>query len=242
MITHLTEKLALTAVVAAGVTAVVNAAMLPESQMFGHTLLGGSDPSEVALTFDDGPNDRATPALLDLLARHGARATFFMVGQHVRARPDLARAVHAAGHLVANHTMTHPWLMLKPERVIREELRGCNEALEDALGERVKFFRAPHGARRPAVLRIARELGLASVQWNAMGYDWEPIGAEKIVANISTGLHRAARRGTGANILLHDGDGERMGADRRETLRATELLLQRFATQGKRVVTLDAWG
>jgi peptidoglycan/xylan/chitin deacetylase (PgdA/CDA1 family) len=97
------------------------AALSPGSQLFGHTLIAGYDPNQVALTYDDGPNDHATSALLDLLAAHNARATFFMLGKYVRQRKDLVRRVHAAGHLIGNHTETHPWLHRQSDRVIREE-------------------------------------------------------------------------------------------------------------------------
>jgi peptidoglycan/xylan/chitin deacetylase (PgdA/CDA1 family) len=218
------------------------AALSPASQLFGRTLIAGNDPNEVALTFDDGPNDNATDALLDILARHNARATFFLIGQFVRRRPEIVRRVHAAGHLLGNHTETHPWLHLKPERVIREELRMCSEAIEDATGSPVRYFRPPHGARRPAVLRAAAAFGMKTVQWNAMGHDWQPIGPDRIFANIASARNKARGRGEGANILLHDGHDVTMGSDRRDTLLVTQRLLEQFAHDGVRTVAVDAWG
>jgi peptidoglycan/xylan/chitin deacetylase (PgdA/CDA1 family) len=229
------------AAVAAG-GALTYAALSPGSQLFGQTVVAGNDPNEAALTFDDGPNDNATDALLEILARHNARATFFLIGQFVRQRPEIVRRVQAAGHLLGNHTQTHPWLQLKPERVIREELRTCSEAIEDAVGAPVRYFRPPHGARRPAVLRVAAELGMKTVQWNAMGHDWEPIGAGRMLEHVEQGRARARARGKGANILLHDGHDVRMGSDRADTLHVTEQLLERFAREGVHTVTVDAWG
>ena len=243
MILSYTTDVTLGAAAVAGATyALANAALRPGSQLFGSTLVAGRSPQEVALTYDDGPNDAATGELLDLLERHNARATFFMIGRFVRQRPEIVRAVQAAGHLIGNHTDTHPWLAWQSARVIREELRTCNEALEDALGAPVRYFRPPHGARRPAVMRIARELDLTTVQWNVMGFDWEPIGADGIVRHVDRGLARVQRRGVGANILLHDGYDQAMGTDRSATVRATQTLLERFSREGKRVVTVDAWG
>jgi peptidoglycan/xylan/chitin deacetylase (PgdA/CDA1 family) len=242
----ISEELAMGGVAVAAAVAVAGtltfAALSASSQLFGHTLIAGRDPDELALTFDDGPNDNATPQLLDLLAGANVRATFFMLGKYVRQRPELVRRVHAAGHLIGNHTETHPWLHLKPVRVIREEIRACNHALEDVLGAPLRYFRPPHGARRPAVLQVARELGLETVQWNAVGHDWMPIGAARILADIEAGLARARRRGMGGNILLHDGSDRGMGANRADTLAATALLLQRSASDGSRLVTVDAWG
>ncbi len=217
------------------------AALTPESQFLGRTLVAGRDPDEVALTYDDGPNDAATPRLLEILDRAGVKATFFMIGRFVRQRPNLVREVAAAGHLVGNHTMTHPWLPTKTGSFIREELRGCQEALEDTLGAPVRYFRSPHGARRPAVLRAAAELGLTPVQWNITGRDWQPIGESGILSVVEQGLRRAERKGRGSNVLLHDGFDQRMGTDRTDTLNATARLLTQFAAEGKRMVTVDAW-
>jgi peptidoglycan/xylan/chitin deacetylase (PgdA/CDA1 family) len=230
------------AALAAAGGALTYATLSAGSQLFGRTVIAGNDPLEVALTYDDGPNDNATEALLELLAQHEARATFFLIGQFVRQRPEIARRVHAAGHLIANHTETHPWLHLKPEQVIRAELRACSEAIEDATGVGVGYFRPPHGARRPAVLRVAAELGMKTVQWNAMGHDWQPIGAERIYENIERARAKARRRGVGTNILLHDGHDVRMGSDRADTLKVTERLLKQFVREGVRTVTVDAWG
>ena len=218
------------------------AALSPGSQLFGSTIIAGNNPNEVALTYDDGPNDAATDELLDILALHNARATFFMIGRFVRQKPELARRVHAAGHLIGNHTQTHPWLSFQPARVIREELRACNQALEDALGAPVHYLRPPHGARRPELFRAAAEQGLKLVQWNAMGWDWKPIASERIQRNVERGWRRAQRRCVGTNILLHDGHDRGMSANRAGTLQATGQLLQRFAREGVSTVTVDAWG
>lgn len=225
----------------AAAAVIADGALRPQSQTFGRTLIAGNDPTEIALTYDDGPNDAATMELLDVLASHGARATFFMIGRFVRQRPEIARAVQAAGHLVGNHTMSHPWLAWQPERVVREELRGCNDALEDVLGAPVRYMRPPHGARRPAVLGIAKELGLTVVQWNAWGKDWEPIGASDVLANVRRGMRRARARGRGSNVLLHDGYDRAMGADRERTVQATAELLRELGP-ADRVLTVDAWG
>ena len=222
--------------------AIARLGLRPESQLFGRTLIAGGDPSELALTYDDGPNDRSTPELIEVLDRFSVRATFFMVGKFARQRPDLVRAVHAAGHIVGNHTMTHPFLANKPLRFVEEELRGCTDVLQDALGAPVRYFRAPFGARRPAVLRCARSLGLTPVQWNVQGNDWEPIGPQGIIDHLEHGLARANASRRGANILLHDGFDQQMGYDRSDTVRATAMLLAKAAARGQRMVTVDAWG
>ncbi len=218
-----------------------HAALRPQSQIFGQTLVAGSDPRQVALTYDDGPNDAATLQLLELLSSYGAPAAFFTIGRFVRERPQIVRAVHAAGHIVGNHTYSHPWLSWQSARRVREELYSCNAALEDTLGAPVRYFRPPHGARRPLVMRVAEELGLTTVQWNAMGADWNPISAEDIVANIEADRRRNVARGVGTNILLHDGWDVRMAANRDASIRATATLLERYRRDGQEIVSLDAW-
>ena len=91
------------------------ATLYPDSQLLGPVLVAPRRPDQIALTFDDGPNPAATPWLLDVLARHEVRATFFLIGSSVRQEPRLAREIAAAGHVIGNHTMTHPWLSLQSE-------------------------------------------------------------------------------------------------------------------------------
>jgi peptidoglycan/xylan/chitin deacetylase (PgdA/CDA1 family) len=227
-----------TAVAAGGTLAW--AGLSAQSQMFGRTLVAPRRADEFCLTYDDGPNPEATPALLEVLGRAGVRASFFLIGAFVRQCPEMVRQIRAAGHVVGNHTETHPWLTWQTERRIREELGAANAAIEDVLGERVRYFRAPHGARRPAVLRVVREMGMVPVQWNAMGYDWRAIRAEEIATNVERGVERNRRAGVGSNIVLHDGGHLGLGAPRMETVRATELLVRRYPEV--RFVGVDAWG
>ena len=226
------------AAVAAGGT-VAWAALSAESQIFGRTLVAPRRPDEIALTFDDGPNPAATPALLEVLARVGVRASFFLIGDFVRQCPDLVREIRAAGHVVGNHTMTHPWLAWQTERKIREELSGASAVIEDVLGERVRYFRCPHGARRPVVLRAAREMGMVPVQWNVICQDWKPLGAEGILTRAADGVERRRRRGVATNLLLHDGGQEGLGARRMDTVTAVEMLVERY--RGTKFVGVDDW-
>jgi peptidoglycan-N-acetylglucosamine deacetylase len=226
------------AAVAAGGT-VAWAALSPESQLFGRTLIAPKRPDEIALTFDDGPNPEVTPRLLEVLARAGVRASFFVIGRFVRECPGLVREICAAGHLVGNHTMTHPWLAWQTERRVREELSGASAAIEDVLGERVEYFRCPHGARRPAVLRVVREMRMVPVQWNVICQDWRLLGAEEILRRAVCGVERNRRRGVGTNVVLHDGGPEGLGANRIDTVRAVERLVEKY--RGAKFVGVDAW-
>jgi peptidoglycan/xylan/chitin deacetylase (PgdA/CDA1 family) len=142
--------------------------------------------------------------------------------------------------------MSHPRLLTQSEARVRRELAECNAVLEEITGEAVKFFRPPYGARRPYVLRAARELGLMPVLWNVTGYDWNPIGVEGILANLDAGIARNRRRGRGSNLLLHDGGHRAMGTGRMDTVRAVDRLLSaRLAASehgaAMRFVPVDAW-
>ena len=241
--------IAATAVVASVLAAgaYAYAGMWPTSQIFGRCVVAARNPRQIALTFDDGPNDPDTNRLLEVLAKHGVRATFIMIGRFVRQRSEIARAVAAAGHLIGNHTMTHPLLLIRPPKVVRQELRDCNAALEDALGAPVRWFRPPHGGRRPDVLRAACELGLTPVLWNAMGFDWKPTTADAVEQNILRSFRRNVRSGNATNALLHDGGQAALGQDRRHTIIAADRLIQRwkdeFALRGEvcEFVTPEAW-
>jgi peptidoglycan/xylan/chitin deacetylase (PgdA/CDA1 family) len=223
------------------------AGMSPTSQIFGRCLVAPRNPQQIALTYDDGPNDPYTQQLLDLLAEHGIHATFFLLGGFARQRPDLVRSIAAAGHQIGNHSMTHPVLLLRSPRRVRAELQGCNAALEDALGQRVRWFRPPHGARRPDVLRMAGELGLTPVLWNAMGFDWRRTTPQTVEAHVWRGWERNQRRGRASNVLLHDGGQAGIGQDRSHTIAATRSLIARwrrsFAHRGGQCefVTPAAW-
>jgi len=209
--------------------------MAPTGQWFGRTFAQGiGGKRQLALTYDDGPNDPHTVHLLDVLARHNVLATFFMIGRYAVKRPDIARSVASAGHIIGNHTFTHPLLIFKSDEQTRKELSDCHRALSDAIGEHSNLFRPPFGGRRPATLRIARELGLQTVMWNVTGYDWKAPSALRIKAKLSHQIHVDG----GDIILLHDGSHRAMGADRAQTVIATDRLIRRYKDQGFEFVTV----
>jgi peptidoglycan/xylan/chitin deacetylase (PgdA/CDA1 family) len=219
---------------AAAASAAGYQSMAPTGQWFGSTFAGGLRGSrQIALTYDDGPNDPHTFKLLDVLAKHGVRATFFMIGRYVQQRPDIASAVAQAGHAIGNHTFTHPLLTFKSLAQTRAQLVDCRSALQDAVGEHSNLFRPPFGGRRPATLRIACELGLKSVMWNVTGYDWNAPPAALIERKVASQI-----RG-GDVVLLHDGGHRTMGANRGQTVIATENLIRRYKDEGYEFVTVE---
>ena len=216
------------------------AALWPGSRVFGEALTAPARPDELALTFDDGPNAKWTPRLLEVLAGLEVKATFFLLGSRAEAEPELVRRIAAEGHLIGNHSWSHPNLALTGAVRVREELARTSAVLEQIAGERVRWFRPPFGARRPAVLRIARELGLTPVLWNAMTSDWSERRAERIAERITEQVERAGRRGWAANVVLHDGGHREPAAERGASVAAAEMVVKRFAGT-LRLVRVEEW-
>lgn len=216
------------------------AAMWPTSHIFGRTLIAPRRPGELALTFDDGPNPACTPRLLDILASHDAHATFFLIGSFAQQEPELVRRIVAAGHLVGNHSWSHPNLARTPARLVDEELTRTQETLQQITGSPIKYFRPPYGGRRPYVLRTAMRLGMIPVTWNAMTNDWAEPSADETATRLIRAIDKLEKRNRAANIVLHDGNHRQTGADRNASITAAELLLAHFKPDHK-FVTLDAW-
>jgi peptidoglycan-N-acetylglucosamine deacetylase len=159
-----------TIVAAAGLTAY--GAVYPRTQLFGPIVCRTNSPRKMAITFDDGPNPSITPKLLDLLDRYQAHATFFLIGTYARENPDLVRELAARGHVVGNHTETHPHLFWLGPAKIRIELRLGRAAIANILGAPPQWFRPPWGQRNPWLASAARELGMRVVLWTLLPGDW----------------------------------------------------------------------
>jgi len=201
--------------------------MSPVSQLYGRTFLGRSPGTrQLALTFDDGPNDPWTLRLVEVLARHEVCATFFMIGRYVRQQPQIARAVAQAGHEIGNHTESHPNLIYCSTSRVRTEIVLCEQALNDVVGPHTAFFRPPFGGRRPAVLRAAAKAGLTTIMRRASSFDWKLLTPKAIVDKV------AAQVSGGEVILMHDGSHQGMGWDRSKTVVAVDELIHRYKSEG----------
>jgi peptidoglycan/xylan/chitin deacetylase (PgdA/CDA1 family) len=208
--------------------------LAPTGQWFGrafHGLRPGS--KQIALTFDDGPNEPYTQQLLELLARHNVRATIFVIGRYVRERPDLARAIAQVGHEIGNHTFSHPPLIFERPSRVRREILEARQTIGEAVGVHSCLFRPPWGARRPGLFAFIRQLGLEPVMWNVTGYDWNPPSAESIIEKVSRRI-----RG-GDVILLHDGSHHDLGADRSKTVAAVRQLIAQLKAGGYQFATVS---
>jgi len=194
--------------------------------IFGRSVERGPHANRIYLTFDDGPNERATPAILDALAKERVPAAFFMVGDHVRRFPEVAVDVVRAGHTVGNHTYNHVKLhFVSPER-IRTQLRDTHDTIESVAGLTPRSFRAPHGYRSPFLRSIILDMRYTVFGWTFGVFDSARPGAEEIRRRV-----RKRLRG-GAIVLLHDGDGYDPSGDRMQTAEALPGIIQDARAHG----------
>jgi peptidoglycan/xylan/chitin deacetylase (PgdA/CDA1 family) len=207
--------------------------MAPSGQWYGKTFTRLHPPSKkLALTYDDGPNDPYTRHLMEVLAKHEVRATFFCIGRYAQQKPQIVRDLVEAGHVIGNHTYTHPNLAWQSQTQVRIQLSTCQNVLSDVIGSTPNLFRPPYGGRRPSVLRIARELNLEPIMWSITCYDWNATSPEQIEGHVKRQL-----RG-GDVILLHDGRHTEIGVDRAHTVAATDRLITKYKAEGYEFVTI----
>lgn len=196
---------------------------------------GPHDRGQVALTFDDGPDPAVTPKVLDALAAHGARATFFVIGRHVEAHPDLAARIVAEGHQLGNHTQGHArTLNLRSARVMQAEIERAEATLRSVPSGPVGRppYRPPVGLKSPPLARAAQRLGLEVVMWSLHARDTRGASAEAIATRV---LDRVR---PGDIVLLHDGH-DLGGPPRMATAEALPTILQGLAQRGLEAVTVE---
>ncbi len=203
---------------------------LPQWRWFGPFVCRGN-PSrrQVALTFDDGPDAEATPALLDALREHGVEAAFFVVGRNVELTPNVANRILREGHLLENHSYAHSNATnFYPAARLAKDLSRAQATIERHTGTTPRFFRPPIGLSNPNTFRVAQALRLRVIGWTIRSLDTRNRDPEKIVQRIERRLR------PGAIILLHDGN---LPAGR--VVATVKLLLARLREHGYEVVRLD---
>lgn len=182
---------------------------------------------EIALTFDDGPDPGYTPQILDILHRYDVNATFFCIGRQVTNYPHLVRQVYEAGHVIGNHTYTHPNMARLSTSDVQSQLHQTSNAIHDVIGVRPLFFRPPYGVFSAKVLSQITQLGLTMVLWNDKAEEWAKPGVNFIV-------RRVVNSSNGTIILLHDG-----GEDQSQTIAALPAIIEGLQRRGLRFVTIQ---
>ncbi|HKA05525.1 MAG TPA: polysaccharide deacetylase family protein [Acidimicrobiales bacterium] len=208
------------------------AANTPTVNWFGGTISHGPrDRNQVALSFDDGPDDRYTLAVRDILDAHGVKATFFTVGKALDARPDISQALLADGQLLGDHSYHHDyWRWLDPRY---PELDRTQDAFQRNLGVCPGFFRPPHGQRTPFMSWLVDRRDMAMVTWDVSAADWSSHDGTEVAAGV---LKRVK---PGSIILLHDGLDGKVHSDRSVLLTALPLILDGLKQRGLQPVRLD---
>jgi peptidoglycan/xylan/chitin deacetylase (PgdA/CDA1 family) len=221
----------------------------PASQLFGRTLRRSNSARKLAITFDDGPNPAITSKLLDLFDQYSGHATFFLIGDFVKKCPELVRETSARGHSLGNHTDTHPNLFKCTPSQIRKQLQRCNDAIAEATGAVPKWFRPPYGLRNPWVIPTANSLGMQTVMWSLITWDWKAQSPEWLIPRMAPIAQHAQENAEKANnpasqthgdiLCLHDGFHVHLNGDRHCTLAALEYWMPRWRDLGLEFVTID---
>jgi peptidoglycan/xylan/chitin deacetylase (PgdA/CDA1 family) len=180
-----------------------------------------------ALTFDDGPHAQGTPAVLDVLADRGVRATFFLVGEQVLRNPAIPGEIVAAGHEIGLHCHRHRNLLRLAPWQVREDVARAQAAIEDATGISPALYRPPYGVLNATALRLARGAGRRTLLWTHWGRDWEARATpESIAARVTDDLEE------GSILLLHDADDYSAPGSWRRTALALPRVLDVLAERG----------
>ncbi|WP_407269778.1 polysaccharide deacetylase family protein [Radiobacillus sp. PE A8.2] len=188
-------------------------------------LQGAQTDNKVALTFDDGPDPRFTPQLLDVLKEHNVKATFFLMGARAAAYPDLIQRIINEGHIIGNHTYWHPNLVEAGDiETLEREIMQTEDILNVVIGYRTKLFRAPYGFLDNEIVEKLISLNYTVVGWSVDSLDWQELPPVQIADNVLSNLH------PGAIILMHDGaDWE---GDRTNTIEALRQIIPEIREQG----------
>ncbi len=201
----------------------------------------GSVPKKIALTFDDGPDPRWTPQILDVLKQKGVRASFFIIGENAGSNADLVRREVAEGHDVGNHSFTHPNLSILPESLVKLELDTTRKLFESITNRSMRLFRPPYlGDADPTTydqiepVRIAQNMGFITVGLRIDPDDWQQPGVQTIINETIKQIESTDEDVTGHIVLLHDS-----GGDRSQTLAALPILIDTLRAKGYELVPVS---
>lgn len=217
----------------------VIAALIPRSTLTGANITrlpeAAAQQGQVAITIDDGPDPEVTPRVLDILDRHGAKATFFCIGERAARHPELCREIVRRGHEIENHTLRHFWFFsLLDPWTIHHEVRKAQEVLSGLTGRTPRFFRAVAGLRNPELDPVLAHCDLTLCSWSRRGFDTQVGDAEAVLDSLTQDLKG------GDILLLHDGSAARTAAGTPVILDVLPRLLDNLARQNLHPVTLGS--
>lgn len=221
-----------TGLVSAGGGVLAHAVRGRSSNVFGPSVWRGDmHRKAIALTFDDGPSE-GTPLLIDTLGEYNALATFFQCGSNLRRLPEIARAVHAAGHEIGNHSDTHPLCCFKSANFIQDDFARAQQAFQEHLGATPTLMRAPFGVRWFGYRAMQEKLGLLGVMWTVISRDWK-LPATAVCDRV---LRNA---GNGVIVCFHDGRGCGIRPDVSNTIEALKRILPALLERGYHFETVS---
>jgi len=171
----------------------------PLQVKYPDTMMYKADTNEkvIAFTFDDAPDEIYTPRILDVLKKHDAKATFFLLGARVEKYPHIVRQIHEEGHVIGNHTYWHPELTKTGVANMIWEINKNERAIKSVIDKEMKLFRAPYGALNEEMVKKLREMGYLGIGWSIDSEDWRGISKEEIKKRVLNDMH------PGSIVLMH---------------------------------------
>lgn|SRR5690625_5162594 len=215
-----------------GTAAIPDPSYYPLQIKYPETMIYKAETNEkvVALTFDDGPDERYTPQILDVLKKHHVKATFFLLGSRADKYPEVVKRIHQEGHIIGNHSYWHPQFTKTGVQNMVWEINKSEKAISKAVHMETNLFRAPYGALNDELVKKLNEIGYKGIGWSIDSEDWKGHPKEKIKQRVLNSLH------PGAIILMHS------VGDVAATVEAVDELIPYLRKEGYYFVTVpDMW-
>ncbi|QAY68618.1 polysaccharide deacetylase family protein [Paenibacillus protaetiae] len=191
---------------------------------------GSRSSKRVALTFDDAPDPRFTPQILDILKEYNVKATFFVIGYKAQKHKDLVERIHREGHVIGNHSFNHPEFTKLTAAQFQKQIGDTEQIIDETVGYKPRFIRPPYGELMSSQVRWARRHNYTIANWDVDSVDWKSSSSETILRNIRRTLR------SGSIVLQHAGGG--VGEDLSGTIKALPALIEELEEEGYELVTL----
>lgn len=212
------------------------ASAYPLQMKYPNTMIykANTDQKVIALTFDDGPDHRFTPSILNVLAKYNVKATFFLLGTRVEKYPDVTQRIYEEGHVIGNHTFWHPQLTKTGVKNMEWEMEKNQKQIKSIIDYNTYLFRAPYGAINSEMVKLLQKKNYRGVGWSVDSEDWKSLPADKVKQNILSEVH------PGAIILMHSAG--HWTQDLSGTVKALDQIIPYLRKKGYRFVTIpELW-